>query len=343
MDISIIIVNFNSLEFIKKCMESIEALTGKSEVNCEVLVVDNNSDDGSAGYLKEKSAENSRIRLIANKSNTGFSRASNTGALEAKGRYLLFLNPDTRIINGKLEDLINFYEGKDGAVEGSVRKDKSRKDRKVKSSSIKTCRTGVVGAKILNIDGTIQLSARSFPTLARQFYESFFLHRIFKRSRISGSYFLSWWDHQSIRGVDWLTGSFMFIKKDIFLKAGMFDPDYFMYSEDTELCLKLHKMNFSNYYFPYFVIEHADSGVASREPEVREAEIWRSRRLYFKKNYSMAHAMVLSLLYLAGIINRICVFTILAVFGPGSRNKDRFISYFKVLKLYYKNPGYDKK
>ncbi len=338
MDISIIIVNYNSLEFIKKCMESIEGLIDKSGINCEVLVVDNNSEDGSAGYLKKKSAENSRIRLIANKNNPGFSRASNTGALEAEGRYLLFLNPDTRIISGKLRDLIDFYDGKkDSEAKDSVGKGKSGEDKKIKSSSsIKTGRTGVVGAKILNADGTVQLSARSFPTLARQFYESYFLYRIFKRSRVPGSYFLSWWDHQDIKEVDWLTGSFMFIRKDIFLKAGKFSQDYFMYSEDAELCLKLHKMNFKNYYFPYFVIEHADSGIASREPAVREAEIWRSRRLYFKKNYSTAHALALSMLYLAGIINRICVFTILAVFKPGGQNKDRLISYFRALRLYYK-------
>ena len=189
------------------------------------------------------------------------------------------------------------------------------------------------------MDGTIQFSARSFPTLARQFYESYFLYRIFRKSRIFGSYFLSWWDHESIREVDWLTGSFMFIKKDYFIKAGMFDEDYFMYSEDTDLCLKLHRMNFKNYYFPYFIIKHSDSGIASREPATREAEIWRSRRLYFKKNYSTAHAIALSALYLAGVLNRIIVFTILTLIKPGSENKNRLLSYFRVLKLYYGSSG----
>src|SRR4030042_1023216 len=266
MDISIIIVNYNSLDFIKGCIKSIEGLINESGVDCEVLIVDNNSGDGSVGYLKEKNKRNSRFSLIANSSNLGFSRA-----------------------------------------------------------------------KILNANGTLQLSPRSFPTLARQFYESYFLHGIFKKSRIFGSYFLSWWDHRSVREVDWLTGSFMFIRKDYFLKAGMFDEDYFMYSEDADLCLKLHKMNFTNYYFPGFVIEHSDSGIASKDPAVREAGIWRSRRLYFKKNYSRAHAVALSLLYLAGVLNRIFIFTVLSIFKPGSKNKTRLASYIKVFGLYYKN------
>ncbi|MDD3628423.1 MAG: glycosyltransferase family 2 protein [Candidatus Humimicrobiaceae bacterium] len=319
MDISIIIVNYNSLDFIKRCIKSIEKLLNESSADCEVIIVDNNSSDGSVEYLKEKTKENDTFHLIVNDTNAGFSRASNTGALQAKGNYLLFLNPDTEIVGGRLEDLINFYT------------EKNNED--------KDGEAGVIGAKILNMDGTIQFSARSFPTLARQFYESYFLYRIFRKSRIFGSYFLSWWDHESIREVDWLTGSFMFIKKDYFIKAGMFDEDYFMYSEDTDLCLKLHRMNFKNYYFPYFIIKHSDSGIASREPATREAEIWRSRRLYFKKNYSTAHAIALSALYLAGVLNRIIVFTILTLIKPGSENKNRLLSYFRVLKLYYGSSG----
>ncbi len=316
MDISIIIVNYNSLDFIKKCIKSIEDHVRGDKLNYQILVVDNNSSDGSIEYLRERDKKNGRFHLISNQSNLGFSRASNLGAIKAGGEYLLFLNPDTRFVSGNLKDLIDFY----------CQKDKSEK-------------AGIVGAKILNPDGTLQLSARSFPTLARQFYESYFLYRIFKKNRILSSYFLSWWDHNHRREVDWLAGSFMFIKKDYFLEAGMFDEDYFMYSEDTDLCFKLHKKNFRNYYFSDFVIEHSDSGIASRDIAARETGIWKSRRLYFKKNYSLAHAVVLSLLYLAEILNRILVFMILSLLKPRSGYKNKLMSYFKTLKLYYRNSG----
>jgi GT2 family glycosyltransferase len=322
LDISIIIVNYNSLDFIKGCLESIKRLNGsgrdkKNQSSYEILVVDNKSGDGSIEYLKEQSKIKDILYFIPNKKNMGFSRASNIGALKAKGRYLLFLNPDTKFLEGDLRSLIDFYDKND--MNGSV---------------------GVVGAKILNPDGTLQLNSRSFPTLARQFYESYFLHRIFRKTLIFGSYFMSWWDHEGEREVDWLAGSFMFIKKDVFMKAGMFDEDYFMYSEDSDLCLRLYRKGFKNYYFPYFIIEHVDKAVASRNMAAREAGIWTSRRLYFKKNYSRAHAVLLSLIYLAGVINRILLFMILCIFNPVKVSRARLFMYFKVLKLYFGGQGY---
>jgi GT2 family glycosyltransferase len=322
LDISIIIVNYNSLDFIKGCLESIKRLNKsvrdrKNKLSYEILVVDNKSGDGSVEYLQKQAEISDVLHFIPNKKNMGFSRASNIGAMRAKGRYLLFLNPDARFLKGDLRSLIDFYDKKD-----------------INS------RVGVVGVKILNPDGTLQLSSRSFPTLARQFYESYFLYRIFKRTRVFGSYFMSWWDHEREREVDWLAGSFMFIKKDVFMKAGMFDEDYFMYSEDSDLCLQLYKRGFKNYYFPYFIIEHIDQAVASMNITAREMGIWISRRLYFKKNYSRVHAVLLSLIYLAGVMNRILLFTILCIFNPVKTSRARLFMYLKVLKLYFGGQGY---
>ncbi len=312
MDISIIIVSYNSLDFIKKCISSIGEHVGDSSITFEILVVDNDSDDGSVEYLEDQVRKNDNINLIINRKNLGFSKASNIGAIGAKGEYLLFLNPDARFLGGNLADLIDFYNKKE-----------------------KTGRIGIIGVKALNPDGTLQLSARSFPTLARQFYESYFLYRIFKRSRVFGSYFLTWWDYAREMKVDWFSGSFMFIRKDHFSRVNMFDEDYFMYSEDTDLCLRLHRKGFDNYYYPGFIIEHSESGIASKDMAVREAGIWKSRRLYFKKNHSTVHAMLLSFLYLAGIINRILLFVVLAVFKPRSMSKLRLKAYFKVFGLYF--------
>lgn len=322
MDISIVIVNYNSLDLIKNCLESIRKLTSRSmdkknKPSYEILVVDNKSSDGSIEYLREQDKMNSTLYFIANSKNAGFSRASNMGALKARGKYLLFLNPDTEFLEGDLNDLIDFCNRKN-----------------------KNVRVGAIGSKILNPDGTLQYSSRSFPTLARQFYESYFLYRIFKKSRIFGSYFMSWWDHKSEREVDWLAGSFIFIKKGDFIKAGMFDEDYFMYSEDTDFCLRLYRKGFKNYYFPYFIIKHIDRAVASRNLTARETGIWTSRRLYFKKNYSKTHAVLLSLIYLAGIINRILLFIVLSIFKPVIRNRTRLSIYFSVLKSYFGSKGY---
>ncbi len=315
MDISIIIVSYNSLGFIKKCINSLRTLSWSSKgkkISYEIIVADNDSRDGSLKYLAAQEKENSDITIIKIKKNIGFSRASNKGAGKASGRFLLFLNPDTRIHKGNLGDLMDFYSNKE-----------------------KNGKTGIAGARIENIDGSLQYSCRSFPTLARQFYESYFLHKAFKKSKVFGSYFLSWWDHEGIREVDWLSGSFMLIKKDTYFKTGGLDEDYFMYSEDTDLCLRLANAGYKNYYFPGSIIEHADGGIASADGPAREAGIWKSRRLYFLKNYSIHHARAASMLYFMGIINRIAIYFILSIIKPRGKSRDRQLVYIKALKYYF--------
>lgn len=313
ISISFIIVNYNSLDYTKSCIGSILSfLKGKDLVSWEIVIIDNGSADGSIDYLKGIVKKHKNIYLIDAGKNLGFCKACNIGAEKAKGKFLVFLNPDSKLTGGNIEDLIEFYENR-----------------------IKTHRVGVAGAKLVNSDGTLQYSCRSFPTLARQFYESYFLHRLFKNSPVFGSYFLSWWDHRSVREVDWLSGAFMFIRKKDFDEAGGFDEDYFMYSEDCDLCLRLYREGYKNYYFPFFIVEHADSGIASKNKALREAGVWKSRRLYFKKNYSLFHAEALSFLYFLGVINRIVLFISLLIFVPKKQNRQRLAIYFKTLKLYF--------
>lgn len=313
IDISIITVNYNSLNYIKSCVDSISSsLCSKGPAFCELIIVDNGSSDGSADYIERLTEQYGNIYLTGESKNLGFCKACNLGASKANGKFLLFLNPDTKFISGSTEEVIRFY-------------DKKSKDSKV----------GVIGAKLVNPDGTIQYSCRSFPTLARQFYESYFLYRLFKNSPVFGAYFLSWWDHNSAREVDWLSGAFMFMKREDFDRTGGFDEDYFMYSEDSDLCFRLCKNGYRNYYFPFFVVEHADGGIASINNALREACVWKSRRLYFKKNYSSFHAVLLSFIYFLGVINRIIIFTILSIFTTKKQNRKRLQTYLKTLKLYF--------
>ena len=281
MDLSIIIVSYNSLKFIKNCIESLffsigslEKKENKNKITWELIIVDNGSSDGSIEYLKKLKLESDGISVIEMGENRGFCSASNIGAERARGEFLLFLNPDTKFIQKGLDNIIKFY-----------------------NEESKGSKVGIIGAKLLNFDNSLQYSCRSFPTLARQFYESYFLHRLFKKSRVFGSYFLSNWDHKSVRKVDWLSGAFMFLKREFFIQTGSFDEDYFMYSEDADLCLRMHMSGYKHYYYPYFAVQHSDSGIASRDKAAREVGIWKSSRLYFKKNYSLFHAIVLSCLY----------------------------------------------
>ena len=279
----------------------------------EVVVVDNNSTDGSIDYLKNLQSQFDNFNVTTSSQNNGFAKASNTGAESASGELLLFLNPDTEFIETGMQKVLDFFNSKN-----------------------KMEKIGIVGAKLLNPDNSIQHSCRSFPTLARQFYESYFLYRIFSCSKIFGSYFLSDWNHESIRKVDWLSGAFMLIKKEVFKKFGGFDEGYFMYSEDADICLRLSRAGFKNYYFSQYSIRHDDGAVASSNKALRNSQIWRSRRLYFLKNYSLTHALLESYLFFLGAINRLLVFSIIFVFKFKNRiYKERASTELRTLKLYF--------
>jgi GT2 family glycosyltransferase len=279
----------------------------------EVVVVDNNSTDGSIDYFKNLQSQFDNFSVTTSSHNNGFAKASNIGAGSASGEFLLFLNPDTEFIETGMQKVLDFFNSKN-----------------------KMEKIGIVGAKLLNPDYSIQHSCRSFPTLARQFYESYFLYRIFSHSKIFGSYFLSGWNHENIRKVGWLSGAFMLIKKEVFKKFGGFDEDYFMYSEDADICLRLSRAGFKNYYFSQYSIRHDGGAVASSNKALRNSQIWRSRRLYFLKNYSLTHALLESYLFFLGVINRLLVFSIIAVFKFKNRTyKERASNELRTLKLYF--------
>jgi N-acetylglucosaminyl-diphospho-decaprenol L-rhamnosyltransferase len=307
-DISIVIVNYNGTGFIEDCLESISRGFGpEGNISYEAIIVDNASTDNSREYIEDFCRENSSFKLIKNTVNQGFGAASNKGAEKAVGEFLLFLNPDCRIIDRDIGGAVDFYREAGDA--------------------------GVLGVKVLGKEGELQLSPRAFPTLARQFYESYFCSRFLSSSRIFGSYFMTWWDHSSPRQADWLSGSFMLLENSLFKDAGGFDQDYFMYSEDTALCLELVRMGYKNYYYPHYAVEHADAGIASRDKASREAQVWKSRRIYFRKNHSAAHAAAFGLIYAAGMINRIIIFGAGSIFSRSARI--RAASYLRAIYIYY--------
>lgn len=318
---SFIIVNYNGLDYLKELVDSLAKLddsgskksfTGHKEPCWEAVFFDNGSSDGSIGFLKQKSEVFKNFKILVSEKNTGFCHASNEAAKQAGAKYLIFLNPDTILKTTDFEPLIEFIKDPENNID----------------------MLGALGAKTLNKDGSLQYSCRAFPTIARQFYESFFLAKLFRRSRVFGSYFMTWWDHKTTGIVDWVTGSFLLIKRDLFFELDGFDEEYFMYSEDTDLCLRLNRKGYKNYYLPDFEIIHHDSAIALRNQVKREKDIWKSRRLYFKKNYSEIHARIISYLYFCGIINRIILFSLGFLFTFKRKHIIKACNYLKVIKLY---------
>lgn len=229
IDISIIIVNYNVKELLEQCIRSI--FTASSGLNIEVIVVDNNSFDGSLRYIQEKFPDDKRLKLIESPVNLGFAKANNLGVKKAAGEFVLILNPDTILQEDTLQKTLKFYKDNPG--------------------------TGAVTCKLILPNGKLDLACRrSFPTPSVAVYRILGLSKIFPKSRIFGKYNLTYLEENKTYEVDAIVGAFMLIKKSVYDEVNGFDEDYFMYGEDLDLCFRIKKAGYKIYYYPDTSIIH---------------------------------------------------------------------------------------
>jgi len=180
-------------------------------VEYDIIVVDNNSEDGSVEFLKNYSL---KTVLIENKTNVGFSKANNQGSKLANGRYLLFLNSDTLVRDGAVEKMLEYLQREQS--------------------------TAIVGPKLLNQDDTLQRSCGIFPNLRTEFSDRTFLNRLFPTSKVFGTYKLGAWDYGTEKKVDWISAACIFIRKDVFEQIGGYSSLPLM--EAAHLCKKLREI-----------------------------------------------------------------------------------------------------
>ncbi len=224
--ISIIVVNYNAGEALTRCRHDLEqeALT----TPLEVLVVDNASEDNSLVRALEACPN---FRYLRNTRNIGFARACNQAIEKAKGRFIMLLNPDTRVIAGALPDLSRYLDEHPG--------------------------TGAVGPKILDPKGTIQLSARSAQgPEALLFHRYSLMTRFFPGNVLSRRYLLSDWGHDSEREVDWLSGAALMVRREAIQAAGPLDEGFFLFHEDVDWCKRIREAGYKISYYPGAAIEH---------------------------------------------------------------------------------------
>lgn len=247
-DISVIIVSFNTKEFLENCLRSIKMYT--KGISYEVIVVDNGSSDSTIEKLKNKQSLTSlkslklkttseNVKLIFNKNNIGFARANNQGIKEAKGRYVLLLNQDTQLVENSLLKMIEWID--------------------------KHQEVGIVSCKLINTDKSTQATGGSFPTLGRVFLWASFLDDLPFVGSIFGSYHPHadrYFDNEHEQ--DWVTGAFMLIKRKVLDGVGYLDEDYFMYGEDVEYCLRAKKDGWQVWYTSTTQIIHFGSRMTER-------------------------------------------------------------------------------
>lgn len=255
IDLSIIIVTWNSREDLIACLPSLP--DGCGDLRTEVLIVDNASDDDSVAFARTLLPS---AQVITNSLNEGFARANNRAMRTAAGRYLCLLNPDTRVRPGALARLVAFLDDQPDA--------------------------GACGPGILNADGTPQKTGVRFPSLWNMTVEAFFLDRLFPRTRLFGAHRELYETGMAPRPVDFVQGSCLVVRREVVERIGGLDERFFMYFEETDWCRRMAADGRKVYLVPEAAVVHFGGGTTGHYDERRLVFYHESLFRYFGKHRS---------------------------------------------------------
>ncbi|MDN5284318.1 MAG: hypothetical protein JWR38_592 [Mucilaginibacter sp.] len=270
LNVSIIIVNYNTTDLTIKCIESIKRFTVKNSY--EVILIDNASQDRSILKVPEIFPE---IKFIANDTNVGFGRANNIGIKMALGKYVFLLNTDAFLLSDAIFSFWTFMEGKENA-------------------NIACC-----GGALVDENKETVVSYGNFPSVLEAFSSiGFFVlyKKYYKRHIHSGVLNYS----EEAREVDFICGADMFIRRSVLDKVGLFDPDFFLYFEETELSFRIFKAGYKSFIIPNVNIIHLGGGSQKDNGGInlKQVELFsKSRNIYFEKCYGKKTVMPVKILY----------------------------------------------
>lgn len=274
MKLSVVIVNYKVQYYLAQCIHSV--MKAMEEVDGEIIIVDNDSRDGSVEFLKTLYPQ---VHFIENRKNLGFSRANNIAIKQAQGEYILVLNPDTIINEELFKECIRLLDGNP--------------------------QIGATGVRMLNPDGTFAPeSRRGIPTPFTAFCKMSGLNNAFPTNRIFGRYYMKFLDEHSTEPIEIISGACMCIRKSVLDESGLFDEDFFMYGEDIDLSYRILKTGKKNYYLPSSIIHY--KGESSRKNTFRYVYVfYEAMYIFFKKHYSSYNWLlsipIRSAIYLRGV------------------------------------------
>jgi len=233
--LSIVVVNWHAAKYLQRCLESV--YENSHDLDFDVVVIDNGSYDGCCEMLRREFPD---VWFIQSDVNLGFSGANNRAFAESRGRNILFLNPDTEMGEGAVNQMLAALEGSSDA--------------------------GIVGPRLLNSDGSIQTSCiQRFPSVLNQLFDATVLRRAFPGWRIWGMQPLISRGNDAI-AVEAVSGACLLIRREVFEACGMFSTAYFMYAEDIDLCYMAHRLGWKSYFVPSATVIHY-GGRSSGESE----------------------------------------------------------------------------
>lgn len=276
IDVSIVIVNWNTRDITRSCLKSIYSAAGT--VHFEIILVDNDSSDGSAEMVAVEFPE---VRLICNRHNAGFAAANNQGIGMAWGRYVLLLNSDTIVLDAAIAKAVQFADQHPQA--------------------------GLVGCQTRCPNGDVQYNCYLFPSLLNLFLSLTKLQVLFWYKPFFGRYRLGWWDYGSVREVDGIAGCFMLARKTAIDEVGPMSEDYFMYSEDIDWCWRFHKAGWKVLYTPDPQIIHLGGCSSSQAATDMHLMERRSLLIFLEKKSGKLVRWIANMMFCTATLGRVII------------------------------------
>jgi len=284
LDVSIIIVNWNTKGILRNCLQSIYEQT--DGIDFEVIVVDNASTDGSPNMVR---IDFPKVLIIENSENRGFAAGVNRGIVLAKGRYALVLNSDTIICDNAIEKTVRYAH--------------------------KHPEAAVVGCQVCENSGIIRMTCFDFPSVFSIFCKLFGLAKIFKRNRLLGREQMLWWDRKSERQVHVVSGMFMLVRREAADEVGGMDEDYFLFYEETDWCYRFAEAGWKMLFWPGAKVFHIHGGGQSRKKDSLRSFIQfrKSLLIYFKKHHSSLQGFIVRILLIIDAVVRCIIWAALMI------------------------------
>jgi N-acetylglucosaminyl-diphospho-decaprenol L-rhamnosyltransferase len=291
MDLSIIVVNWNSKDYLAQALACIPIAT---DFSFEIIVIDSGSFDGSAELVRESFPQ---VRFIQSKVNLGFARANNAAFTASSGKVLLFLNPDTEVVGDAIGEMYRVLT--------------------------RLPRAAIVGPRLLNSDGSLQQTCvRAFPTILNQCLDADVLHALFPNAALWGQRTLALAGSDP-RQVDAVSGASLMIRRAVFEQVGLFSTDYFMYAEDMDLCLKAKRSGFETYFVPTATVVHHGGGSSGRTPTTTFSAVMalESQWRFFRKSRSLGYAVLYrGAMFVSSILRLVLLLLLWPIRGLRDRN-----------------------
>lgn len=258
-------------------------------------MVDNGSTDGSPEAVESQFPQ---VTLIRNKENLGFARANNIGIRASTGRYLCLINSDVVVLDGCIEKLVAFMD--------------------------ENSKVGIAGPRILNQDGSLQVSCRHFPSIWNNLCQALGLNYLFPKSAFFSEPFMKYWTHDKVRKVDVITGCFWMVRHKAIDEVGLLDEDFFIYGEDIDWCKRFHLAGWDVVFYPEARAIHIGGASSGNAPIKFYLEMQKADLQYWRKHHGRSGKLIYSMIIMVRQLVRIPTYILRYIFQAKNGEISRF-------------------